>query len=150
MTKSSAEVTEVDLHALAIELHDVLSPLSKQSRQQVSTGDFSFNPPQVALRLVREELAIVSALVETQDVRQQSVSQMVTVLKSGDLLAGMPEPTDGSQSLTSLTPACEHSLRANRNACEDWLLNSARKKLSASEQCQVIVASPLLQRPLEP
>lgn len=150
MTKSSAEGTEVDLHALAIELHDVLSPLWKQLRQQANTGDFSFNQPQVALRFEREGPATVSALAETEGIRQQSVSEMVAMLKSGDLLAGMPVPADGRQTLNSFTPVCERSLRANRSACEDWLFSAIRTKLSASEQCQVIVASPLLQRPLEP
>lgn len=145
-TRPLTAMTDADLHALASDLRVVIGQLRKRLRQEANLGDFSFNQLQVVLRLEREGPATVSALAKAEGMRPQSMSEMVAVLKAGGLLAGMPDPADGRQTLISLTPACERSLRANRSAREDWLFGAIRQKLDAAEQAQLIAACGLLQR----
>ena len=149
MATPSTELAEADLHVLAAELRVVLGRLRKRLRQEATLGDFSFSQLQVVLRLGREGPATISALAKAEGVRPQSMSETVAVLKAAGLLAASPDPADGRQTLLSLTPACEQSLRANRSAREDWLFHAIRQKLSAAEQTQLAAACGLLQRLLE-
>jgi DNA-binding MarR family transcriptional regulator len=144
------KIEEADLHVLATELRVVLGGLRKRLRQEATLGDFSFNQLQVVLRLEREGPATVSALAKAEGMRPQSMSETIAVLRAAGLLAGNPDPADGRQTLISLTPACEQSLRANRSAREDWLFHAIRQKLSAVEQTQLAAACGLLQRLMEP
>jgi len=83
-------------------------------------------------------------------VRPQSMGATVAVLKGAGLIAGSPDPTDGRQTVLSLTEACRAQLKASRAAKEDWLHQAITSKLDAREQGELASALRLFSRLLEP
>ena len=78
--------------------------------------------------------------------RPQSMSAVVTPLREAGLVRGVPDPSDGRQTLMSLTPKCLKRLQEGRAARQDWLTTTISQKLSAREQEQLQAALELLLR----
>ena len=132
--------------ALAGELRVVLGKLSRRLRGQSHAVDLTSSQISVLIRLEREGPATVSALARAESVRPQSLGATVDALKSAGLLTGAPDPSDGRQTLLSLTPACRERIKASRAAKEDWLDRTLQANLSAKEQAQLTRAVELLRR----
>ena len=78
--------------------------------------------------------------------RPQSMSAIVTPLQKSGLIGGAPDPSDGRQTLMSLTPKCLKWLQESRAARQDWLVTIISQKLSADEQKKLHQALELLAR----
>lgn len=65
------------------------------------------------------------------------------------LLGGTPDPSDGRQTLMSLTPKCLKWIREGRAARQDWLTATVSRKLSVDEQEKLQAALELLTRLVE-
>jgi DNA-binding MarR family transcriptional regulator len=74
----------------------------------------------------------------------------VSALEGAGLVTGTPDPTDGRQTILSLTPACEEMIKASRAAREDWLFRVIRTKFTLAEQAELATAVALLKRLVEP
>jgi DNA-binding MarR family transcriptional regulator len=70
----------------------------------------------------------------------------LSVLKAAGIVAGAPDPTDGRQTVLSLTAACRDKIKASRAAREDWLFRAIRARLDPVEQGQLAVGIALLKR----
>ncbi len=81
--------------------------------------------------------------------RPQSMSAVVTSLQEAGLVSGAPDPSDGRQTLMSLTPKCLKWLQEGRAARQDWLTTTISQKLSAQEQEKLQAALELLARLVE-
>ena len=81
--------------------------------------------------------------------RPQSMSAVVTSLQEAGLAGGAPDPSDGRQTLLSLTPKCLKWLQEGRAARQDWLTTTILQKLSAQEQQRLQGALELLRRLVE-
>ena len=81
--------------------------------------------------------------------RPQSMSAIVMPLQESDLVRGAPDPSDGRQTLMSLTPKCLTWLEESRAASQDWLTATIAQKLSAQEQEKLQEALELLARLVE-
>ncbi len=81
--------------------------------------------------------------------RPQSMSAIVMPLQKAGLVSGAPDPSDGRQTLMSLTPKCLKSLEEGRAARQDWLTTTISQKLSAQEQERLQAALELLTRLVE-
>jgi DNA-binding MarR family transcriptional regulator len=77
------------------------------------------------------------------------MSAVVTPLQEAGLVSGSPDPSDGRQTLMSLTPKCLKRLQEGRAARQDWLTATISQKLSAHEQEQLHAALELLTRLVE-
>ena len=62
---------------------------------------------------------------------------------------GAPDPSDGRQTLMSLTPKCLNLLEEGRAARQDWLTARMSQKLSVQEQQKLQMAIALLARLIE-
>jgi DNA-binding MarR family transcriptional regulator len=82
-------------------------------------------------------------------VRPQSMSAIVTPLQKSGLISGAPDPSDGRQTLMSLTPKCLKWIEDGRAAKQDWRTATISKKLSAQEQERLQAALQLLTRLVE-
>jgi DNA-binding MarR family transcriptional regulator len=71
---------------------------------------------------------------------------VVTSLQEADLVSGAPDPSDGRQTLMSLTPKCLKRLREGRAARQDWLTTTISQNLSDREREQLQAALELLSR----
>ena len=74
------------------------------------------------------------------------LSERLRDLEAAGLVSGAPDPTDGRQTILSLTTACREWIKASRAAREDWLFRAIRTTLTAGEQEQLAVTVELLNR----
>lgn len=135
-------------HALAVagELRVVLGKLKRKLREEASLGDFTLSQMSVLSRLEREGPATVTTLARAEGVRPQSMGATVSALETAGFVSGAPDPTDGRQTILSLTTACREWIKASRAAREDWLFRAIRTKLTAGEQEQLALTVELLNR----
>ena len=146
MSKKKSTSGNARASALASELRIVISQLRHRLREQSHLGDYTWSQTSVVIRLERDGPATVSALARAEGVRQQSMGTTISTLEAAGLVKGSPDPTDGRQTILSLTDACREMIQANRAAKEDWLFRVIQTKLSPVEQKQLATALELLKR----
>jgi DNA-binding MarR family transcriptional regulator len=135
--------------ALAAELRIVTSALGRRLREQASVGDLTSAQKSVLLRLERDGPATVSALARAEAMRSQSMGAIIAALEAAGYVAGAPDPSDGRQTIISLTDQFRNWVGAARTARQDWLLRAVQAQLTAQEQRQLAGALDLLKRLLE-
>ncbi|HEY1996654.1 MarR family winged helix-turn-helix transcriptional regulator [Paraburkholderia sp.] len=136
--------------ALAGELRVVAGQLKRRLREQTFLGDLTWTQIRVLSRLDSDGPATVTGLARAEGIRPQSMGETVAVLKTAGLVCGAPDPSDGRQTVLSLTPACVEAIKSGRAAREDWLFHTIRSKLAPAEQEQLAAAVGLLKRLVEP
>ncbi|WP_407177112.1 MarR family winged helix-turn-helix transcriptional regulator [Bradyrhizobium sp. STM 3562] len=149
MSKRKAEPASSPAEALASELAGLFGKLKRRLREQASAGDLTPSQIAVLVHLDRDGPATVSALARLESVRPQSMGATVATLEALGLVKGSPDPTDGRQTILSLTPRCEEMIRSGRAARHEWLLRAIQSKLTLQEQAQLKAALPLLNRIVE-
>lgn len=132
--------------ALAAELRALVGKLKRRLREQASTGDLTPSQVSVVLRLEKEGPATTSSLARAEGMRPQSMATVVAALEAAGLVQGAPDPTDGRQTLMSLTDACRKMITDGRAARQDWLAKTLQTRLSAEEQGKLAGAVDLLKR----
>jgi DNA-binding MarR family transcriptional regulator len=136
--------------ATAVEFRTLLGQLKRRLREETGTHEFSPSQLSVLLRLEREGPATVTTLAQAEGIRSQSMGATIASLQSAGFVSGTPHPTDGRQTLLSLTPASREWIKRKRTAREDWLFRTMQAKFSPAEQKQLGDAIALLKRLVEP
>ena len=131
---------------LAAELRAIFRKLKLRLREHGGRNDLTPSQVSVVLRLERDGSATVSSLARLEGMRPQSMSAVVTPLQEARLVIGAPDPSDGRQTLMSLTPKCLKLLSESRAARQDWLATTISQRLSAREQEKLEEALELLGR----
>ena len=131
---------------LAVEMRTVFRKLKLRVREQGGRNDLTSSQISVILRLEKDGAATVSSLARAEGMRPQSMSAVVTPLQESGLVRGSPDPSDGRQTLMSLTPKCLKLLQEGRAARQDWLTTIISQKLSVHEQEKLREALELLRR----
>ena len=134
------------LESLAAELRISLGKLIRRLREQAQPGDFTSSQRSALLRLDRDGPSTISGLARAESVRPQSMRVTVAALVEMGAVSGLPDPTDGRQTLISLTPTFRSTVQKARAVKEDWLLHALQAQLSAQEQQALAAAVVLLQR----
>jgi DNA-binding MarR family transcriptional regulator len=135
---------------LARDLRVVLGAMRRRLRAEGHLSDFTPSQLAVLSRLERDGPATVTSLAQAEGVRTQSMGATVSVLENSGFVQGAAHPTDGRQTLLSLTPAAREAFRAGRAAREDWLFRAIQANLSPSERVQLAAGIQLLNRVIEP
>jgi DNA-binding MarR family transcriptional regulator len=135
--------------ALAAELRTIIGKLKRRLREHGSVGDLTPSQISVILRLESEGSATVSSLARTEGMRPQSMATVIGALEAAGLVRGAPDPSDGRQTLLSLSKTCRKWLQDGRAARQDWLTRTIQAKLSAQEQEKLAAAIELLARLVE-
>ena len=130
-------------------MRTVFRKLKLRLREHGGQNDLTPSQISVVLRLEKDGPATVSSLARTEGMRPQSMSAVVTPLQVSGLVKGAPDPSDGRQTLMSLTPKCLKLLQEGRAARQDWLTTRISQKLSVQEQEKLQVALALLTRLVE-
>ena len=146
MAKKSGASEASRLSALAAELRVSVGKLSRRLREQAHPGDFTSAQKSVLIRLERDGPATVSTLARAESVRPQSMGTTVSSLEVAGLVRGEPDPTDGRQTIFSLTPACRETIKTSRAAREDWLFRALQAQLAPREQEELAAAVEYLKR----
>jgi len=154
MTTSShsgpAEIAPALAFELATDLRHIIAKLRRKLREQGNLGDVTDSQRTALLRLEREGPMTVSALARAEGMRSQSMGAIVAALEAAGQVSGSPDPSDGRQTLLSVTPAFQASLDAGRAARQDWLSHIIQDKLGMDEQQELARAVALLKRLAEP
>jgi DNA-binding MarR family transcriptional regulator len=136
--------------ALAVELRVLAGQLKRRLREQTNLGGISWSQVDVLRRLDLEGPATVSALARAEGMRPQSMGAIIAALTKAGLVQGEPHPSDGRQTLLSVTETFHSWLKLSRAAREDWLSHTIQARLDMAEQQQLADAIVLLKRLLEP
>ena len=135
--------------SIATELRAVYRKLKVRVREHGGGNDLTPSQSSVILRLEKDGATTVSSLARAEGMRPQSMSAIVTPLQELGLIRGTSDPSDGRQTLMSLTPKCLKWLQEGRAARQDWLTTTIAQKLSAHEQEKLQAALELLTRLVE-
>ena len=135
--------------ALAGEIRAVCGKLKRRLREHGGGNDLTASQISVLLLLEKDGPATVSSLARAEGMRPQSMSAVVTPLQEAGLVGGAPDPSDGRQTLMSLTPKCLKWLQVGRAARQDWLTTTISQKLSVYEQEKLRGALELLTQLVE-
>lgn len=146
MSEVQNDAEAARIAALASELRVVVGQLQRRLREQSNFGDLSWTQLRVLSRLDREGPATVTALARAEGIRPQSMGETVSALKTAGLVSGAPDPSDGRQTVLSLTPACIEAIKTGRAAKEDWLFKAISTQLAVAEQEQLTAVIQLLSR----
>ena len=144
--KAEPEAVPATTAALVEELADLFGKLKRKLRAQASAGDLTPSQISVLVHLDRAGPTTVSALARLEGVRPQSMGATVASLEGLGLVRGLPDPSDGRQTILSLTPKCESMIRSGRAARHEWLQRAISSKLTPQEQVQLRAALGLLNR----
>lgn len=134
---------------LAAEMRTVFRRLKMRYREHGGGNELTPSQSSVLLRLEKDGSATVSGLARLEGMRPQSMSAIVAPLQELGFVKSAPDPSDGRQTLMSLTPKCLKWLREGRAARQDWLTTSISRKLSVQEQEKLRAALELLNRLVE-
>jgi DNA-binding MarR family transcriptional regulator len=132
--------------ALARELRVLIGRLKRRLREEAHPGDLTWSQMSVLSFLERTGPSTVTTLARAEGVRPQSMGATVSVLETAGLVIGAPDPTDGRQTILSLTAVCVKLIKASRAAREDWLFHAIRTKLGVKEQGELATGVELLKR----
>lgn len=132
--------------AMAQDLRSLLGKLKRRLREQAHVGDLTPSQVSVLLRLEKEGPATASGLARAEGMRPQSMGSVIAALEDAGLVSGGPDPTDGRQTLLSLTNACRKWVEEGRAARQDWLTRTLQARLSPEEQDKLAEAVELLKR----
>ena len=125
-------------------MRTALRKLKLRYREHGGRNDLTAAQTSVLLRLEKDGAATVSSLARAEGMRPQSMSAVVAPLEEAGLLRGAPDPSDGRQTLMSLTPKCRRWIEEGRAARQDWLSRRIAEKLSAQEQEKLRAALALI------
>ena len=131
---------------LARDLRSLIGKLKRRLREQATVGDLPPSQVSVLLRLERDGPTTASSLARAEGMRPQSMGPLIAALESAGLVIGAPHPTDGRQTLLSLTDTCRQWVEEGRAARQDWLTRTLRARLSPDEQGTLVEAVDLLKR----
>lgn len=134
---------------VAAEMRAIFRKLKLRYREHGGGNDLTSSQISVVLRLEKDGSATVSSLARAEGMRPQSMSAVVAPLQESGLVRGAPDPSDGRQTLMSLTAKCLKWLQEGRAARQDWLTANIAQKLSAQEQEELQAALALLERLVE-
>ncbi|MFF1632747.1 MarR family winged helix-turn-helix transcriptional regulator [Leifsonia sp. NPDC058248] len=132
--------------AVATDLRVVVARLRRRMRETGDAGDFTPSQSAVLARLDSGGPATVTSLAKAEGVRPQSMGSTVASLQEAGYITGMPHPTDGRQTLLTLTDRFRGELHAHRAAKEDWLFRTIRSALTPEEQRELATGVALLKR----
>jgi len=135
--------------ALALQMRTLIGQLKRKLREQAGHEDFTSSQASVLLRLEKDGAATASNLARAEAMRPQSMSAVIAPLEAARLISGAPDPSDGRQTLLSLTPKCRKLIQERRAAKQDWLTRTILAKLSANEQEQLAEAVEILAKLVE-
>jgi DNA-binding MarR family transcriptional regulator len=146
MNMHQSDPGAADALILAGELRALVGKLRRRLREQATAEDLSWSQVSALGRLERDGPATVTSLARAEGVRPQSMGAIVAVLEAAGFVTGAPDPSDGRQTILSITPACREMIKASRAAREDWLFRAIRTCLAPAEQTQLADAVELLKR----
>jgi DNA-binding MarR family transcriptional regulator len=149
MVARAARTHPVDaefISALAVELRVLVGQLTRRLREQSMPGDLSLSQISVLGRLEREGAATVTVLARGERMRPQSMGAVIASLETAGLVLGVPDPSDGRQTLYANSATAKAIIKVHRAKRDDWLMKAISTRLVEPEQRALADAIALLHR----
>jgi DNA-binding MarR family transcriptional regulator len=140
-----SEAPVPDLPAAAADLRLAVKLLAHRLRAEARLG-LSWSQESVISLLDRKGPVTVSELAKAEGVRSQSMGSTVASLAAEDLVHREPDPSDGRQTLVSLTEKGREALAQTRVIKQSWLESVIAERLTPAEQEVLVGAVELLLR----
>ncbi|MGW7545947.1 MarR family winged helix-turn-helix transcriptional regulator [Streptomyces sp. NPDC054770] len=134
-----------DLPAAAADLRLAVKLLAHRLRTEARPG-LSWSQESAISLLDRKGSVTVSELAKAEGVRSQSMGSTVAGLAAEGLVRREPDPSDGRQTLVSLTEQGQESLARTREAKQTWVESVIAERLTTDEQRTLVSAVELLLR----
>lgn len=131
---------------LAQDLGMLTGKLMRRLRMQANASDLTISQGSVVIHLEKDGPTTASSLARLEGMRPQSLRTVIAALEAAGFVTSAPDPTDGRQTLLSLTDACRRWVEHGRAARQDWLTRTIQARLSPQEQNQLTAAIQLLKR----
>lgn len=146
-----AQSTKADAAVLASadDLRSLVGKLRRKLQEQASPEEFTPSQSSVLLRLHKCGPATMSELARAEGMRPQSMSAIVATLEHAGLVTGAPHPTDGRQTILSLSDAAQNLIASNRAAKNDWLARAISSQYTERERADLVRGVELLHRLLD-
>lgn len=136
--------------ALAGDVRAIVGRLRRRLSEEANSGDFTPSQVSAIRRLALDGPMTLTTLARAEGMRPQSMGAIVTVLESEGIVSGEPHPTDGRQTILSVTSSAMATIRASSAAKDDWLSGVIDERLGMDEQAELARGIDLLRRLLEP
>jgi DNA-binding MarR family transcriptional regulator len=134
---------------LALEMRTLIGKMRRKLRDQTGREDLTSSQVAVLLRLEKDGPATASNLARAEAMRPQSMSAVIAPLEAARLITAAADPSDGRQTLWSLTKKCRERIEERRAAKQDWLTKTIVAKLSDREQQQLAATLEIFARLVE-
>jgi DNA-binding MarR family transcriptional regulator len=146
MPPVSLAPTDAEVAESVAELRTIVGKLRRKLQEQASGSDFTLSQISVCTRLHTEGPSTLTALARAEGMRPQSMSAIISALEATGFVQGTPDPSDGRQTILSLTDRARDTAAAVQAAKDDWLVRAIRTRLSDDEQADLARSIPLLKR----
>ena len=134
--------------AAAAELTKAMTRLRARLRSETAPDEMPWTWSQLMTlaRVIDDGPTTASTLAQAEHVRRQSMAETLAVLRSHDLIATEPDPSDGRKTLISATAAGRALVATIPVAREEWLAGALRKLLQPAEQRILRQAAEIMNR----
>ena len=149
MPPDSDERDISDAFILANELRTVVSALNRRFREQATARDLTTAQKSVLIRLERDGPATTTVLARAEAMRPQSMGAILSFLQAEGYVSATRDPSDGRQTILSVTARWRDWAEAARAARRDWLFRAVLAELDSAEQRELRAIIPLLRRLVE-
>jgi DNA-binding MarR family transcriptional regulator len=146
MSEEQLDAESSAVLALAGELRSLVGRLRRRLAEEAHPGEFTPSQVSVISHLHREGPATMTTLARADGMRPQSMGAIVAALEAAGFVTGSPDPSDGRQTILSLTDAARRTIEAGRAVKDDWLFRAIRANFDAAEQKQLADGVELLKR----
>ncbi|MCX4548477.1 MarR family transcriptional regulator [Streptomyces sp. NBC_01387] len=141
-----ANPAEPGSEQIAAELAAVLGRVARRLRQASPGLELTHSQRSALALLEREGPTTTAALARIELVRPQSMRLTVGALEQRGFVARAPDPTDGRQSVMSVTDLGRRTLAAVRADKQGWLARAIDEELDGAERRTLVEAAALLER----
>ena len=135
----------MDDDGLAVEVREAVSRLARRLRQERPPHELGLTSLSVLSRLYRLGPASPSALAAAENVQPQSMTRAVATLVERGLVVREPHPTDGRQTVVTITDAGRVVLEEDRSRRDAWLAGVIDDRLTPVEREFLRAAAKLLE-----
>ncbi|WP_329455841.1 MarR family winged helix-turn-helix transcriptional regulator [Streptomyces sp. NBC_01497] len=143
MTDSSGDPTS---EQVAADIAAVAGLLSRRLRSTSSETGLTASQRSALVRITDDGPSTTAALARAEHIRPQSMRLTLGVLEEQGLIERTPHPTDGRQSVVSVTDHGRTVLAGVRAAKQTWLSKVIAEELEADERRTLAAAAALLRR----
>jgi DNA-binding MarR family transcriptional regulator len=141
-----AVVPDAELAVAARELRQSVVRLARRLRTQHQEHGVTPLGVSVLARLQRHHSLTPRAIADGEHVSPQTLTRVLATLEERGLVVREGDPSDGRQSLLSISEAGREVLRQDSARREAWLAEAMSAALSPAEQRLVAIAAELLDR----